>query len=167
MASSFLQHFRPLQQPGAFVRPWLLNMPPARHDAQVHLLCFPPVGCSPVSAFDRWGSGLPDWLRVRTVQLPGRGTRGDEPSMLRVARIATAAANAAAALTPADVPIVLFGHGLGALCAFEVARRLEGLHGRRPMHLLLSGCAAPSMWPSNADPRRRWVVPATAEVVTP
>lgn len=79
------------------------------------------------------------------MQFPGRGTRGDEPSKLRVARIATAAAKATATLTPADVPIVLFGHGLGALCAFEVARRLEGLHGRR-----LSGCAAPSMWPSNA-----------------
>ncbi|MFK0289908.1 thioesterase II family protein [Streptomyces sp. NPDC090442] len=41
-------------------------------------------------------------------------------------------------------PFLLFGHSLGALMAFEVARRL----GDRPAHLIASGCVAPSLHPT-------------------
>ncbi|MFJ5259396.1 thioesterase II family protein [Streptomyces sp. NPDC088387] len=41
-------------------------------------------------------------------------------------------------------PILLFGHSLGALIAFEVARRL----GDRTAHLIASGCVAPSLHPT-------------------
>ncbi|MFE0375249.1 thioesterase II family protein, partial [Streptomyces inhibens] len=41
-------------------------------------------------------------------------------------------------------PFLLFGHSLGALIAFEVARRL----GDRPAHLIASGCAAPALHPT-------------------
>ncbi|EKX61593.1 thioesterase II family protein [Streptomyces ipomoeae] len=41
-------------------------------------------------------------------------------------------------------PFLLFGHSLGALIAFEVARRL----GDRPAHLIASGCVAPSLHPT-------------------
>lgn len=47
-------------------------------------------------------------------------------------------------------PFVLFGHSLGALIAFEVARRLD----TGPCHLIASGCAAPSKLPS---PRMTWM----------
>ncbi|MFD0305227.1 thioesterase II family protein [Streptomyces sp. NPDC127119] len=43
-----------------------------------------------------------------------------------------------------DGPFLLFGHSLGALIAFEVARRL----GDRPTHLIASGCVAPSLHPT-------------------
>ena len=42
--SSFLERFRPLQQAAATVRPWLLNVQPARQDAVLQLFCFPPAG---------------------------------------------------------------------------------------------------------------------------
>lgn len=41
-------------------------------------------------------------------------------------------------------PFLLFGHSLGALVAFEVARRL----GHRPARLVASGCVAPSLHPT-------------------
>ncbi|MEK2472161.1 MULTISPECIES: thioesterase II family protein [Streptomyces] len=41
-------------------------------------------------------------------------------------------------------PFLLFGHSLGGLIAFEVARRL----GNRPAHLIASGCVAPSLHPT-------------------
>ncbi|MGP8303448.1 thioesterase II family protein [Streptomyces inhibens] len=41
-------------------------------------------------------------------------------------------------------PFLLFGHSLGALIAFEVARRL----GDRPAHLIASGCVAPALHPT-------------------
>jgi surfactin synthase thioesterase subunit len=49
-----------------------------------------------------------------------------------------------------DEPFVLFGHSLGALIAFEVARRLDA----GPCHLIASGCAAPSKLPT---PRMTWM----------
>lgn len=39
-------------------------------------------------------------------------------------------------------PLVLFGHSLGGLVAFEVAMRLD--QSRRVEHLFISGCAAPN-----------------------
>src|SRR6266567_1755411 len=38
---------------------------------------------------------------------------------------------------------VLYGHSMGALVAFEIARRARDLGGVEPAHLVLSGCAAP------------------------
>jgi surfactin synthase thioesterase subunit len=51
---------------------------------------------------------------------------------------------AAMIATDSEGPFLLFGHSLGALVAFEVARRL----GNRPGHLIASGCAAPSRLPT-------------------
>ena len=45
-----------------------------------------------------------------------------------------------------DRPIYLFGHSFGAVVAFEVARRLDGLPALR--HLIASGISAPSLLPS-------------------
>lgn len=51
---------------------------------------------------------------------------------------------AAAIARDSDGPCVLFGHSLGALIAFEVARRLDP----GPVHLIASGCAAPARLPT-------------------
>ena len=42
-----------------------------------------------------------------------------------------------------DLPYVLFGHSLGALVAFELARRLQRRGGAAPRKLFASGCVAP------------------------
>jgi medium-chain acyl-[acyl-carrier-protein] hydrolase len=44
-----------------------------------------------------------------------------------------------------DRPFAFFGHSLGALVAFELARRLERDGGPVPVRLLVSGCAAPQV----------------------
>lgn len=54
------------------------------------------------------------------------------------------AASAVLAGLPADAPLALFGHGLGALWAFELARRLEGLYQRPLLHLFVCAAAAPN-----------------------
>ena len=61
-----------------------------------------------------------------------------------MAELADGAAAAIAAY--ADQPFYLFGHSLGAVVAFEVARRLRDLPTLR--HLVASGCAAPALLPS-------------------
>jgi medium-chain acyl-[acyl-carrier-protein] hydrolase len=44
-----------------------------------------------------------------------------------------------------DRPFALFGHSLGALVAFEVARRLRHRRGPEPRHVFLSGRRAPHL----------------------
>lgn len=77
---------------------------------------------------------------------PGRDHRAQEPAPT-IAQFIEGAADAIRAAAAADGrPVYLFGHSLGALIAFEVARRLDGLPQLR--HLIASGCAAPSLLPS-------------------
>ncbi|KAG2499364.1 hypothetical protein HYH03_002939 [Edaphochlamys debaryana] len=145
VACHLLERFRPAEMPGPLARSWLAAVPPARQDAVVQLVAFPPACCpSPVALFEGWAVQLPDYLRLRCLQAPGHGSRRGEAPALRLAKLVAPAASAIASGCPPDAPLALFGHGLGALWAFETARRLEGWLGRSPMHLFVSACAAPT-----------------------
>jgi surfactin synthase thioesterase subunit len=112
--------------------------------APVRVICFPHGGGDPW-AYASWQSGLGATADVLAVCLPGRGRRGDEPPPGSIAELADRAAVAVAAA--ADRPTYLFGHSLGALVAFEVARRLREASMLR--HLVASGSAAPALLPTD------------------
>ncbi|HEX8122680.1 MAG TPA: alpha/beta fold hydrolase [Solirubrobacteraceae bacterium] len=112
--------------------------------ASVRLLCLPHAGAG-ASIFRPWSRALPGWIEVRAVQLPGRDGRRREPlppSVGALADLLAAGLGAAAA-----EPYALFGHSMGALLAFEVARRLEA-RGRPPVHVFLAGYGAPHVFRS-------------------
>lgn len=44
-----------------------------------------------------------------------------------------------------DRPFALFGHSMGSLVAFELARHLRGELGVEPAHLFVSICRAPQI----------------------
>ena len=92
--------------------------------AAVRLLCVPDAGGG-VDTFRGWSERL-SAAEVSVVQLPGRGSRLHEPLVESVAIAADRIVESQASVPPS--PTVLFGHGVGALIAFEVARRLEHLH---------------------------------------
>jgi len=48
------------------------------------------------------------------------------------------------------MPYVLFGHSMGALVAFEVARQLNAMDVEQPMCLIASGCEPPQYWANRA-----------------
>jgi len=78
---------------------------------------------------------------VGAVQLPGHGDRIGEPPLTGFAEVMRCLREA---LKPElDRPFALFGHSLGALLAFELARWLRDRHGREPVHLFVSGHNAP------------------------
>src|SRR5205823_4375590 len=82
-------------------------------------------------------------VEVCAVQLPGRQNRIlEEPYTSLAALIAALAA----ALGPYfDRPFAFFGHSLGALIAFDLARALRR-HGQpEPAHLFVSGHRAPQL----------------------
>jgi medium-chain acyl-[acyl-carrier-protein] hydrolase len=88
---------------------------------------------------------LPADVEVCPVQLPGRGTRLTEPPFTQLSRLVQALAEALFPLL--DKPFAFFGHSLGALVSFELARQLRRLHGVgvQPVHLFVSADRAPQI----------------------
>lgn len=118
---------------------WLRQFHPAP-DAPVRLVCFPHAGGSatfyhPVSA------ALASDCDVAALQYPGRQDRRMEPNVDDIGVLADRIAPVVAPLF--DRPVVFFGHSMGAIIAFEVARRLRE-EGHTPAMLFASGRRAPS-----------------------
>jgi medium-chain acyl-[acyl-carrier-protein] hydrolase len=90
-----------------------------------------------------WMAAAPAGLEVCPVQLPGRETRVAEPAFTGLDPLLDALEEA---LPPyLDIPFALFGHSMGALIAFEFARRLHGRGGPQPVHLFVSGLRGPHL----------------------
>src|SRR5262245_7864563 len=118
---------------------WLAPVRP-RPRSVVRLICFPFAGGG-ASVFRGWADGLPDSVEVCPVQLPGRESRFSEPAFTRLGPLIEALARS---LPPhLDRLFGFFGHSLGALVAFELARRLGRDGGPQPVQLFVSGCGAP------------------------
>jgi surfactin synthase thioesterase subunit len=73
--------------------------------------------------FNPWRDGMPSWLALRAVQLPGREDRWSEPPRHQINELVGEIAGAVAELG-AD-PLLLYGHSLGGLLAFELTRELR------------------------------------------
>ncbi|MGY3453940.1 surfactin synthase thioesterase subunit [Bradyrhizobium sp. USDA 4353] len=109
----------------------------------MRLICLPYAGGSAM-IYARWRRGLPAWIDVVPLELPGRGMRMDEPLQTDPAALAERLA-AELAGERSTMPYVLFGHSLGGLLAFEVAHGLLARSVQAPQMLLVSGTEAPAM----------------------
>lgn len=108
--------------------------------ARLRLFCFPHAGGA-ASLFRLWHAGLPAGVEVCGVQLPGREARWREEVFTDVDALLAELIPAFAPLL--DVPFALFGHSMGALLAFELARELRRRRLAAPVHLFTSGRRAP------------------------
>ncbi|MEQ1695640.1 MAG: SDR family NAD(P)-dependent oxidoreductase [Hyphomicrobiaceae bacterium] len=131
-----------MSQPSSSLpRSWILRGPP-RDGARVRLVCFPHGGGGP-QAYRAWPDDLPDWIDIVSVNPPGRGARLRE---MAVDDMSVAVGAILRDLTPyLDMPVVLFGHSVGALVAFEVARALGRGGLSAPLRVMVSGLAAPEV----------------------
>lgn len=111
-------------------------------DPQWRLLCLPYAGGT-AGLYRSWAEILPPEYEVHAVQLPGREWRIKEPPMRRVAPVVEALLEVVAPLQ--DRPLALFGHSLGALLAFELARAMRRAGMEEPAHLFVSGHRAPQL----------------------
>ncbi|MGQ0841976.1 thioesterase II family protein [Actinokineospora sp.] len=116
--------------------------------SELLLFCLPYAGGSARRIYGDWQAALPDFVTVVPVELPGRGVRITEPLLTRVEAMTDDALGAV--IPRLDRPFVLFGHSLGALVGYELARRLEHLHRYPPAHLIMSGHRAPQL-PTTSD----------------
>ena len=108
----------------------------------LRLFCFPYAGGGP-SVFHDWHSLLPDSVETICLQLPGRGTRLLEAPYCEMSQVV---ASIVAGIRPfLDRTFFFFGHSMGALVAFELARELRRRKWDLPGALLISGCQAPQI----------------------
>lgn len=125
---------------------WIIRRKPSPQ-ARLRLFCFPYAGGG-VSIFRGWPDGLPADVEVCAVQLPGRGTRLEELPFTQLSPLVQALAEALFPLL--DKPFAFFGHSLGALVSFELARRLRRQYAVQPVRLCISADRAPQI--PNRDP---------------
>jgi len=111
---------------------------------RARLLCFPHAGGG-VAPFYRWSSWLPPDIQLSPVKLPGREDRLREPAVDELPRLVESIGEA---IDPClDGPFAVVGHSMGALLAFELARRWRRLDRRMPVCLFLAACPAPQLPP--------------------
>jgi medium-chain acyl-[acyl-carrier-protein] hydrolase len=124
----------------------ILICPKPNPDARLRLFCFPFAGGG-TSTFNSWMDGLPLDTQLQTelcaIQLPGRETKSREHPLTRLSSLLEA-------LMPVfdpylNMPFTFFGHSMGALVSFELARQLRRQAMPGPVHMVVSGHRAPQL----------------------
>lgn len=109
----------------------------------LRLFCFPYSGGT-AHIFRPVVDLLPQGLGVYAFELPGRGRRFNEPLLATLpAMVEEALAGMFTLLGQSES--LFFGHSLGGLLAFEVARELRRRRLPLPRHLFVSGIRAPQV----------------------
>lgn len=121
--------------------PWYI-CPQANPGADVRLFLFPYAGGGP-SVFGKWPHQLPGYLEGYVAHYPGRGSRYREPAFRNISGLVAGLFQALQPLL--DKPVVFFGHSLGGLVAFELARQLNRQGLPQPEMLFISACGAPHL----------------------
>lgn len=103
---------------------------------RLRLFCFPYAGGGR-SIYRAWGSDLWPGIEVCPVQLPGREDRSREQPFTDLPSLVCELERVL--LPYLDVPFALFGHSMGALISFELARLLRRNHALEPAYLFVSG----------------------------
>ena len=120
---------------------WIAGHEP-NPQARLRLFCFPYAGGSALM-FRIWSNALPADVEACPIQLPGRSTRLMERPFTDLSSLIQVLAQALSSLL--DKPFAIFGHSLGALMGFELARQLRRQYGVSPARLFISAGCAPQI----------------------
>lgn len=115
--------------------PWIVY-PKRNPSASKRLFCFPYAGAT-AYVFQNWPRFLPADVEVIGMQLPGRGKRLLERMHTRMATLCEAVFPEIRPLL--DKPFMFFGHSMGAMISFELARLLRRERQALPSYLFVSG----------------------------
>ena len=116
--------------------------------ASLRLFCFPYAGASS-TIFRKWAGSLPENIEICPVELPGRGTQIKSPPFTCMEALVSAIAPML--LPYLDKPFAFFGHSMGGLLSFELARYLRKQYDKQPVQLFVCASRAPQI-PSPKPP---------------
>lgn len=120
---------------------WFENLPEG-NDGALRLFCFPYAGGS-AQVFRSWQRHFLTEASLSLAHLPGRAARIGEPPFKQYKPLVNALADAIIPeLSPA---FVFWGHSMGALISFELARELRRRGQPGPLALFVSGRVAPQI----------------------
>lgn len=109
----------------------------------LRVFCFPYAGGS-ADVYRSWKRWFPERVDICLGHLPGRGRRIGERAFTSLPPLVKAIADR---IEPKlKIPYILYGHSMGALLSFELARELHLRRQPAPRKLLVSGRRAPQ-WP--------------------
>jgi medium-chain acyl-[acyl-carrier-protein] hydrolase len=126
--------------------PWLVRQ--AGGPRRFRLYCFPHAGGS-AQNYRHWQSRFSSAIEVCAVQLPGRGQRMAETPFSDLSSLVKALAPIIA--HQSHLPFAFFGHSMGALIAYELARYCQLHDLPQPKALFVSGTAAPQHRPPSEN----------------
>lgn len=120
------------------------TVPRPRVQPALTLFCFPYAGGSSTDpVFRQWAQAMPDDVEVSVLEMPGRSRRMAEPFENSLPRLVERLVPVLA--QHADRPFAFFGHSLGAIVAYELARALAVAGMQLPKLLVVSAKQAPHL----------------------
>ncbi len=118
----------------------LIDKITTRENPAVRLVCFHYGGGSSAS-FYSWKDNISPNVELLAINLPGRGSSIDKPLLDNIEDVTNIILKYIKHYI--GKPLVFFGHSLGSLISFEVAKAMKEQQLKQPAHLILSGCMAP------------------------
>ena len=124
-----------------YSKSWLVQ-PRPNPQARLRLFCFPFAGGGAL-AYRTWSTHLPPDVEVCAIRLPGRESRLREPLFTRLEPLIE---TLEVVLRPfLNKPFMFFGHSLGAIIGFELARQLRRQNHPGLNRLFVSSHRAPQL----------------------
>ena len=117
-----------------------VKLPAPNPQARLRLFCFPYAGGA-ASIFHNWPDHVVSSVEICSVQLPGREERLGECAFTNLAHMVKTLGVVLSSYM--DRPFAFYGHSMGSLIAFELARELRRQNRPGPVHLFVSGRCAP------------------------
>ena len=121
--------------------PWINYVKP-NPSASLRLFCFPYAGGNSY-IFRPWCDRLPENIEICPIELPGRGFQLKSTPFNQIEPLVKAIATAI--LPYLNKPFAFFGHSMGGLVSFELARFIRREYNLEPVHLFISGRRAPQV----------------------
>lgn len=116
------------------------SLPEGQATGTLSLLVLPHAGGN-AHSYANWRDHLPPDVRLLVGQYPGRGARFGDDLPVDMDDLARPVFEC---LPPDTGDLIVMGHSMGALVAFEIATRLTAA-GRAPLAFIASSCRAPHL----------------------
>ncbi|AAK78998.1 MULTISPECIES: thioesterase II family protein [Clostridium] len=126
---------------------WIMT-PEVKEDCKMRLFCLPFAGGGAL-AYRSWCRYMPPEIELCAVQLPGRENRIKDEKFYDINLLIDELV--LQILPYLDKPFALYGHSMGGLISFELARRIRKVKGLTPKILFFSGSKAPQLYDHTKD----------------